>query len=87
MAVTVIVSPCGCVHVTVIVWLLLCVPFNGVGAFLHSNVWLWLCVSLSWSMYVPWCGHVAVVVNSTVSPMTVDVDEKCSCVWLSLNSM
>lgn len=31
MAVTVIVSLCGCVYMTVVVWRLLCVPVNGVG--------------------------------------------------------
>lgn len=49
------------------------------GAFLHSSVWLWPCVSLSWPVDVPLCGHVAVVVDSTLAPMTVAVDEKCSC--------
>ena len=77
-AVTVIVwlARClyGCVHVTVIVWRLLCVPSDGGGGryrvpvcgcdhepFLCGSV----CESVPWSMSVPSCGHVAAVVDGT----------------------
>lgn len=63
---------------TVIVWLLLCVPSDGMGGhfcvlvcgcdhapFLCGCVAL--CVSLSCSMHMSLCGHVAVVVGDTAS--------------------
>ena len=54
--------------------------FQCVAVIMHLSC-VALCVNLSWSMYVPLCGHVTVVVYSTVSPrgspMAVSVDENC----------
>lgn len=35
-----------------------------------------VCKSVSWSMYVPLCGHVAELVDDIVSPVSVSVDER-----------